>query len=49
MTLRQLHVRVQALPADCPFWVEVNAAREAAAHEKQLQDIDNVLAMFPGR
>jgi hypothetical protein len=46
MTLRQLWVRMQALPADCPFWLEVEAERERDAVDQQARDIDNVLDMF---
>lgn len=46
MTLRQLWVRMQALPADTPFWVEVESARERDAVDQQVRDIDNVLDMF---
>jgi hypothetical protein len=46
MTLRQVWVRIQALPEDAPLWNAVRAAREVAAERQQLADLDNVLDMF---
>ena len=46
MTLRQVWVRIKALPDDAPLWTAIRAVQEAAAERQQLRDLDNVLDMF---
>ena len=46
MTLRQVWVRIQALPDDAPLWLAVRAEQEVAAEKQTLRDLDNVLDMF---
>lgn len=46
MTLRQVWVRIQALPGDAPLWEAVRADQEVAAERQKLRDLDNVLDMF---
>ena len=49
MTLRQLWVRIKALPSDAPLWVEYREAQEKAEAVKQSQAIDDALAQFQSK
>jgi hypothetical protein len=44
--MRQVWVRINALPFDAPLWEERHAAREKAEAEKQVADIEDVLKPF---
>lgn len=46
MTLRQLWVRIKALPADCPLWVMFERDRE---ENEATSAIDEAMSLFPGR
>jgi hypothetical protein len=46
MSLRQVWVRVRALPYGSPLHQSVDAAIEAAEREQQARDVDDVLAMM---
>lgn len=46
MTIRQLWVRIKALPADAPLWLEYRAAQEEAEVTEQKKAMDDALAPF---
>lgn len=46
MSLRQVWVRIQALPDDAPLWNAVRVEHELAEERRKLHDLDNVLDMF---
>lgn len=46
MSLRELWVRVQALPHDAPLWTVQAAAVEKAKAEKRSADIDDALNRY---
>lgn len=46
MSLRQLWVRVRALPEDSPLANALARARDEAAEAKKLDDLNNALSMF---
>lgn len=48
MTLRQLWVRIKALPWDAPLWVAVRDAEEQRKQTKA-SDIDDALALVQPR
>lgn len=49
MTLRQLWVRVKALPWEAPLFVEWRAAVEKAAERDKVAGVEDALAMFGRR
>lgn len=46
MSMRQLWVRIQALPADCPLWVAVDDDRAESEAKAEAESIDETLAMM---
>ena len=46
MTLRQLWVRIQALPDDCPLWVAIANDRIEADAKAESDSIDETLNMM---
>lgn len=46
LTLRQVWVRLRALPEEAPIWAVLDAEREKAEQRKQVDEIDAALAPF---
>jgi hypothetical protein len=46
MSLRQVWVRIRALPGDSPLHEAVREAHQKALERKQLADVDAALDMF---
>lgn len=49
MTLRQVWVRIKALPYDSPLWIEWRAAEEKREAEERVSEIEDVLAPYSRR
>lgn len=49
LTLRQLWVRLKALPADAPLVAALNAAEEQAQRAEEAAAVDDAMAMMRGR
>lgn len=46
LTLRQVWVRLVALPAEAPVWGVLEGMEERAKEARQVNEIDQALAMF---
>lgn len=46
MTIRQLWVRVKALPWESPLWIAWRQEQEKAEERSKLEDVESALVMF---